>query len=232
MANTSVLVRAQAAGGKFLGKAVCGSPPTLSVLLNGQQVASGTFTTASSGTVVPATGPGAGILQVLANPNPQVYKPGYYSVEPGSPDSALTVQLPLTSSPQTFDFIVTAYNGDTTTTTGSISVPLSTGNVPNVTVPVPGLRITNATAVASSGTVVTASVAMMCGCMITPIHAKPAEPYWPETEFAVTANGVPMICIGNSIYTVTLPLAVKTVTIAAKQPAVPGNQNSVTIAVP
>jgi hypothetical protein len=232
MANTPVVVRAQALGGKFLGKAVCGSPPALVVKLNGQQVAAGTFTTANSGMEVPASGPGPGIITVDPNPNPQVYKPGYYAVQPGSPDSALTVQLPLTAAPQTFEFIVTAYNGDQTTTTATVFVQLSAGSAPAVTVPVAGLRITNASAVASGGTVVTASVAMMCGCMITPIHAQPAEPYWPETEFVVAANGAPMTCIGNSIFTATLPLRVQSVTITAKQPNVPGNANAITVAVP
>ena len=245
---TSVTVRAQALNGKFLGKAVCSTPaPTLAVMLNGEQVATGTFTIGNSGTVT-STDSGVTPNPIVVTVTTGDYHSGTYYLEPSDnppPDSLTTVDLPLTGESQMFDFIVTAYNSDQglpqSQTVVSFPMALNTGNVPEVgvVVPIPGLRITNASAVTNgTGTVVTASVAMMCGCMITPLTADPKEPYWPESEFTVAAEALGsaanMTCIGNSVFTVTLaPVPPNTeVYIGARQNTIPENQNSVIVTTP
>jgi hypothetical protein len=246
---TSVTVRAQALNGKFLGKAVCSTPaPTLVVMLNGQQVATGTFTTGNSGTVTPTDSGGVTQNPIVVTVTTGAYHAGTYYLEPSDnppPDSLTTVDLPLTAESQTFDFIVTAYNSDQglprSETVVSLPMALNTGDVPEagVVVPIPGLRITNASAVTNgTGTVVTASVAMMCGCMITPLTADPTEPYWPESEFTVTAEALgstaQMTCIGNSVFTATLAAVPPNteVLIGARQNTIPENQNTVSLTTP
>lgn len=245
MTNTPVIVRAQAVSGKFLGMGVSATPtPTLQVLQNGQEVATGTFTIGNSGVVGPA-GPDTTPYPIVVapNPDPSVYVPGPHYLAPSDdppPDSLCTVQLPLTGEEAEFQFIVTAYDAPDSQVIASTTAALSTANNPSlgVIVPVPGLRITGASATMDGGTVVKADVAMMCGCMITPDDTVPKEPYWPASEFTVTAalaggEPVAMTCNGPSTFTATLSGAPDgaIVTISASQQNVEENQNSVTVAV-
>ena len=249
MSNTPVIVRAQAACGKFLGTGVDATPaPTLRVLLNGIHVASGTFTLGNSGEVG-AAGPDTSPFPILvqANTNPSVYVPGQHFLAPSDdppPDSLCTVLLPLTATPAIFEFTVTAYDtdiGPDNEVVGNLQIQLSKGTVPaiGVIVPVPGLRITNVSTSADSGqTVVTAHVAMMCGCMITPVSSQPKEPYWPDSEFAVGASMsgavTTLTCTGSSVFTGKLPSVASggKITISASQVATPGNENTVVYTVP
>lgn len=246
---TTVIVRAQALGGKFLGAAVASTPPVLQVFQGktpfpvAQQ-----FVTQDSGQVGPS-GPSTTGYPILVqpNPNPAVYPPGTYFLAPASSatqaDSFATVDLPLTAQPAAYTFLVTAANTDTgSTVTSSVTVELWTGspllNEPGVVVPIPGLRITGASAKpAPSGTMVTVNVTMMCGCAITPIEPSPApkEPYWPASEFLVTATigsspPFTLACTGTSVFTATLPVPFgQPLLIAAQQTGNAQNSNAVIV---
>ena len=163
MANTPVIVRAQANCGKFLGKGVDATPaPTLTVSQGGKQVFSGTFTLGNSG-VVGAQSSDTSPFPIIVqqNDNPTVYVPGSHWLAPSDdppPDSLCTASLPLTAEPAQFEFTVTAYTSDigpNNEVVCALITSLSTGNVPplGVIVSIPGLRITD---VQTSGTTVTA----------------------------------------------------------------------------
>ena len=248
----TVQVRAQALGGKFLGAAVASTPPVLQVF-QGQTPfpVAQQFVTQDSGQVGPPGPDTTGYpIIVQPNPNPQIYAPGTYYLAPASTetetDSFATVNLPLIAQPLPYTFVVTAANSDTgSTVTSSITVELWTGspllNEPGVVVPIPGLRITGASALAApGGTIVTANVAMMCGCMITPTEPSqpPAEAYWPASEFLVTVSAgshppFPLDCTGNSVFTagiLGLPPGYP-VLIAAQQIGNAENSNAVIVQV-
>lgn len=246
---TTVTVRAQALGGKFLGAAVKSTPPVLQVF-QGQTPfpVAQQFVTQDSGQVGPL-GPNTTGYPIIVqpNPNPKIYQPGTNYLAPASSetqaDSFAIVSLPLTAQPVAYTFVVTAANTDTgSTVTSSITVELWTGspllNEPGVVVPIPGLRITSASAVpAPTGTLVTANVAMMCGCTITPTEplTAPAEPYWPASEFLVTATvdrypPLPLACTGNSVFTGLLAVPFgQPVLIAAQQIGNAENSNAVIV---
>jgi hypothetical protein len=245
MAYTSVIVRAQAAGGKFLGMGVDSTPPpTLTISQNGKEIASGTFTLGNSGVVgARSANTSAFPIVVQPNTNPSVYIPGPHYLAASDdppPDSLCTVSLPLTGTPTDFELTVTAYTTDlepNNEVVVALNMLLSTSNIPpiGVIIPIPGLRITN---VSVSGTTVTAHVAMMCGCMITPLSEQPKEPYWPASEFAVTASTpgaiTTLACTGSSVFTGTLPGVAPgaKITISASQHDNPENRNTVVYTVP
>jgi len=256
-AMTTILVRAQARGGKFLGKAVASTPPTLTVLrfqnpIPPDQIQQ--FTTADSGLVVAQ--PGADTTQnpivVDPNPNPSLYVPhtNYLqpatSVNPPEGDSYALVKLLLTPAPADYTFAVTAYDTDTGSAVhNSVTVPLSTETkLPEVgiVVSIDGLRITAASATrGSNGVQVTANIAMMCGCEITPVFppSAPAEPYWPASEFTVKVltpdgNVYPMTCDSTfSVFNASIPSQPSgtALTINAVQDRNGLNRNKVTVKV-
>lgn len=195
MAQTEVKVRAQAVGGKFLGMGVNSTPsPTVTVLRNGSVVGTATFITGDSGVITPErmdanTGPICVTGQQGAS---GIYMPGTYYLSPSSetgPDSYAPVMLPLTSEKVTYTFQVKAYNNDLgqpdSITLVSYDMALDETTT-EVVVPIPGLRVTD---IAATRGGITAGIAMMCGCKITPLKWMPpppppaVEPYWPEYEF-------------------------------------------------
>lgn len=220
--QTLVRIRVQAQGGKYLGPAVAGGPPLLTLSWAGQPpIGPCVFPTGSSGVVVSASEPHANAspytITVQPSTVPNDYAPGtYYLIPPASgPDSYLIVALDLPEGVATeVMFSVQAFS--TAPVSGSATA-IVTGGVnqidePGVVVLVPGLRITDVAATSgSSSTKITANVAMMCGCAITPNDALPAEPYWPAYEFSVGAQVqdygklVTLECTGTSTFETTLP---------------------------
>ncbi|HYR27939.1 MAG TPA: hypothetical protein VEU30_05705, partial [Thermoanaerobaculia bacterium] len=118
--TTQIVVRAQARGGKFLGKAVAATPPTLKVYQWQTPIPPGQiqqFTTADSGLVVTQPGPDTTPYPIVVsdNPNPSLYVPhtNYLqpatSVNPPEGDSYALVKLVMTPAPVDYTFAVTAY---------------------------------------------------------------------------------------------------------------------------
>jgi hypothetical protein len=241
--QTLVRVRVQAHGGKYLGPAVAGGPPLLTLSWPGQApFGPCIFPIGSSGVVVSASERPANAspypITVQPSTVPNDYTPGtYYLMPPASgPDSYLIVALDLPDGVATeVTFGVQAFS--TAPVSGSTSA-IVTGGVnqidePGVVVLVPGLRITAVVATSgSSSTKITANVAMMCGCAITPNDALPAEPYWPAYEFSVGARVqgygklVALACTGTSTFEATLPFPVPIGTLVSIIAAQTSIQNS------
>lgn len=237
--KTNVKVRVQANGGKFLGPALAATPPTLTVTVNGQHpIVDQAFPTCSSGVVSATSQSGASPNPIVVTdaPGPSPYKPGtYYLLPPPNPatDPVLDVTLDLPDGETSVDFTVTAYAPQPVVTTMTVTLP----GPDDVVVLVPGLRITNVAVLPIDPKllVVTANVAMMCGCAITPDDANPlpAEPYWPAYEFEVYAQvgssaAVRLACTGTSLFQAAVPAAQgQPVTVWASQPALAGNSNKV-----
>jgi hypothetical protein len=249
--STNVKVRVQSNGGKYLGAAVAKTPPVLTVTVPGfPPIGPMVFPTSNSGVVCPSQSAGASPIPIVVEPGPgEGYKPGtYYLLPPCDPftDSALIVPLPLPDTPTHVTFSVTAFAPQPVTLT--MGATLTGGQDytadPGIILRVPGLRITDAAvAPAPGGSTVTANVAMMCGCMITPENPAtiPAEPYWPAYEFNVTCQiagaataPIPLTCIGTSLFEAVTNLpypAGQDITVFAEQPSM-SNANSVTVNVP
>ena len=245
--QTKIKVRVQAKGGKYLGPALAATPPLLTVTVDGQQqIRNLQFPTCGSGVVSSRPEPSASPHHiVVSKPSlPSKYTPGTYYLLPTTDpatDPALVVTLDLPAGTTPVEFSATAYAPQEVT--ASVTVPLVGGQDrtadPGIVVLVPGLRITNVAVlpVNAQVTVVTASVAMMCGCAITPefVQTLPAEPYWPAYEFEVTARlgsspAVRMACTGTSLFQAAVPVRYsgQSVVVRADQPGVPGNRNEVT----
>jgi hypothetical protein len=134
------------------------------------------------------------------------------------PDSCLIVALDLPKGAATeVTFGVQAFSTAPVSASANAIVIGGVNQIgePGVVVLVPGLRITDVVATSgTSGTTITANVAMMCGCAITPDDAPPAEPYWPAYEFYIGAwipdfeNLVTMDCTGTSTFKATVPFPV------------------------
>lgn len=224
--ESTIVVRAQAVGGKFLGKGVAATPaPTLTVYQSGLVKATATFTTGNSGVVVTAQNAATTPYPIVVQkPFPPIdfsktYVPGTYYLEPSEnppPDSYATVTLDLAQIEVAYDFEVTAYSSDlpgrdsVVRVVSTVNLSTSTDlNVP-IVVPIPGLRITSLAATTAG---VTVDIAMMCGCQITqtelpPPAPQPAEPYWPAYEFQASVDidgptsvkGAPLVCVGPSTF--------------------------------
>lgn len=242
-----VMVRAQAYGGKYIGPKVA-TAPKLSVLVNGQPlIPDVTIPNDNSGVVVQPQDSTSSqypiVVQPQTVPSDWYPTPGTYWLDPpAAPDqyqAQVTVALPL-SQPTPVQFQVTAYAPQPVVS--SVTVTIDPGqtytNQPGIVVPVYGLYIPAfaATAKGSGQVDVQATVQMMCGCPITqqPASGPPpsgVEPYWPSTEFAVTAvflsplNPMPRFfsipCTGENQFsrTVTVPPGSYQVLLGADQPA-------------
>jgi len=252
--QSTIVVRAQAVGGKFLGKGVASTPaPTLTVYQSGLVKATATFTTGNSGVVVPAQSPATTPYPIVVlQPFPPIdfsktYVPGTYYLEPSEnppPDSYATVTLDLAQIEVAYDFEVTAYSSDlpgpdsVVKVVSTVNLSTSTDLHVPIVVPIPGLRITSLAATTAG---VTVDIAMMCGCQITqtelppPPAPQPAEPYWPAYEFQTTVdiegptsvNAALLVCVGPSRFQtqgVTLAPGDYLLTVNAYQPP-PGPGN-------
>lgn len=207
MKMTQVRVRAQAHGGKYLGPAVSKAPPILTVLIDGKQVGpTFTFPTLSSGTVVRdytiGVSPHTIFVQPEVNPNQYYPSPGtYYLLAADEGEADLIVPLEL-AVPTAVEFRVTAFtsNNEDHPVYGSSTMTVIPGGdytqlQPGLVVPIYGLRVFDVFAAYDPKrhiVNVAAKVEMMCGCPIskqprtTPVPAG-TEPYWPSSEFQITA---------------------------------------------
>ncbi|HET7434713.1 MAG TPA: hypothetical protein VFN10_08380 [Thermoanaerobaculia bacterium] len=217
---SSVKVRVQARGGKFLGPAVKAPKLTVRNVLTGEVLIDGqTFDNSSSGTVLPESSFQDDISRgiVIVQPGGVYPQPGPYWLEPPSGAAQTIAQVPL-QQPSLLEFIATAYQPSPVTASAAMWVMpgMQLLDDPGLVLTMQGL-IVEVMPSASGGTVsLKAHVAMMCGCPITqPMTSAPPngmpEPYWPDPEFLVSAqlrgNGgtnvyaFDLTCTGTSTYT-------------------------------
>ncbi len=197
-----VKVRVQARGGKILGPAATVKQPLLSVrnVQTGETLVDhAPMNNGSSGTVVPGSQFSDGdsrnaiVVQPQAVVSSTYPTPGPYWLEVPDGEGGLVVQLPI-SKPSLLEFRATAYAPDPVYASATMWVMpgMQLLTDPGLVLTIAGLYAT-VSASASKGTAhITANVTMMCGCPITvqPSQTLPpnTEPYWPSTEFAVTAQ--------------------------------------------
>lgn len=216
---TQVKVRVQARGGKFLGPAV--QPPQLTVRnVNTGEVliAAQPMNNAASGTVVSQFSNEVSREVIVVQPGGVYPTAGPYWLEAPAGEAELIAQLQLTE-PSLLEFIATAFQPSPVNASATMWVMPGMQLLadPGLVLTMQGLSV-DVVATASNGTVtLTAHVAMMCGCPITqPMQSSDPngpEPYWPSTEFSVTAQlrgnggqsvyGFDLDCTGTSTYSGT-----------------------------
>jgi hypothetical protein len=221
-ASTQVKVRVQARDGKILGPAV--KQPLLSVrnVVTGETLINdAAIDNSSSGTVVPNSQFCDGVSRNAIVVEPPAISasypaPGPYWLQTPVGKGELIVQLPLVE-PSRLEFRATAFAPDPVFASATMWVlpHMQLLADPGIVLTIAGLYAT-VKATASNGTVnISANVTMMCGCPITvqPSQTLPpkTEPYWPSTEFEVTAqlraNGglkvisCPLTCTSTSEFT-------------------------------
>ena len=237
MANTHVRVRVQARDGKILGPAVI--KPLLSVrnVLTGETLISDAPMNNQSSGVVSATATtpvsplpfsaddSRNAIVVEPSPpglnSPTYPTPGPYWLQTtGAGELIVPLQI---DQPSLLEFKAIAFAPDPVSASATMWVlpGMQLLAEPGLVLTIAGLHAT-VTASASNGMAhITANVTMMCGCPITkqPTQTLPAntEPYWPSTEFTVTAqlrpnNGqppesVPMTCTGTNTFTGSRPVS-------------------------
>lgn len=205
--NTSIRIRVQARGGKYLGPGVKYSQ--VSVMSGTTCLWSGT---ASGNSGLIDTRPNAGldprqsraIVPVTFNFGVTTPLGGYALLEGsiGGEETAGVIATVPISEPQLLEIRVVALQGTPNEVTASVMTWVVPGidlvHEPGVLVLLPGLVVSAKSSTPSSGTVtVTATVTMMCGCPITeytgtwPPSPSAPEPYWPASEFEVVAMLTP-----------------------------------------
>ena len=224
-ASTQVKVRVQARGGKILGPAATVKQPLLSVrnVLTGETLISDApMNNGSSGTVVPVSMFGNGVsrnaiaVQPPAISTTTYQMPGPYWLQVPDGQGELVVQLPIVE-PSLLEFRATAFAPDPVYASATMWVMPGMQILadPGLVLTIAGLYAT-VTASASNGTAsISANVTMMCGCPITEQPSQTlllnTEPYWPSTEFEVTAQlradggttvyAFPLTCTATSTFT-------------------------------
>ena len=195
MTNTSVLIRVQARGGKFLGPGVGYS--NVSVWNGGtclfEAVAKG-----DSGTVDPKTGdpfpPAASrnVIAVLGGPPGPPRGAYWLTSDSGTAGVLATFAL---DEPTLLEFRASAFSDTVTTSAMMWVIPgMQLTSEPGLVLEIPGLHVlVDVRPAADAGLLaVKATVTMMCGCPITdptwPQQPDGPEPYWPSNEFTVVAN--------------------------------------------
>jgi hypothetical protein len=189
MGNTSVTVRVQAYGGKFVGNKM---NPTLTVNIvgGGTPVLDQPIPSPSTGTVVQPFQASAARDTIVVQPPSQ--KAGEWWVIPDPAPGQLTVSFDL-EAPSLVEFIATAGPQSVKGMASMFLIPglQLTGVDPGLVITLHGLAVfTPALKPATPGTVeVSAEVTMMCGCPITPLPPPSGvEAYWPYNEFLVFAQ--------------------------------------------
>lgn len=237
-----VKVRVQARGGKILGPAPTVKQPLLSVrnVLAGEiLISDAPMNNGSSGTVVPGSqlSDGDSRNAIVVQPpaiSPTYPAPGPYWLQVPDGQGELVVQLHL-DEPSLLEFRATAYAPDPVYASATMWVMPGMQLLadPGLVLTIAGLYATVA-ASASNGTVqLSANVTMMCGCPITvqPSQTLPpdTEPYWPSSEFTVTAQlrtdggakvyVFPLTCTSTSTFTgsYNVPPGVYDVSVVAVQ---------------
>ncbi|HEX8692296.1 MAG TPA: hypothetical protein VF746_07765 [Longimicrobium sp.] len=221
--QTSVLIRVQARGGKFLGPGVRYS---LVSVLNGSEVLFGPVQAAGDSGVVDSKAgdpfAAAASRDVIAvQPTPSGPPAGGYWLLPDAATAGVTATFPL-AEPALLEFRATALYDTSSPVTASVMMWVVPGmqltSEPGLLLSIPGLNVSVAPTVGAE-VGVTATVTMMCGCPVTtPTWPPPSggpEPYWPAPEFQVVAvltppSGSPatqtMTFQGTNTFTASFPL--------------------------
>lgn len=189
MGNTTVAVRVQACGGKFVGDKM---NPRLTVRIvgGGTPVLNQPIPSPNTGTVTqPFQQSAARDTIVVQGPS---QKAGEWWVVPNPAPGQLTVSFDL-AAPSLVEFIATAGPQSVTGMASMVLIPglQLTGVDPGLVITLHGLAVfTPVVKPVGPGAVsVSAEVTMMCGCPITPLPPPPGvEAYWPENEFVVYAQ--------------------------------------------
>ena len=205
--STSVLIRVQARGGKFLGPNVEYAQVTVlrgNDIIFGPVLASGNSGTVDSQTgdpFVPSASRDVIAVQPMSSGPPQG---AYWLLPSGSATAGVVATFPLVD-PALLEFRATALydtsNPVTTSTMMWVYPGMQLTSEPGLLLSIPGLSVSVASSISGRAVNVTATVTMMCGCPITAPTWPPvqggSEPYWPEPEFEVVAvltppSGAPM----------------------------------------
>jgi len=193
--QTSVLVRVQARGGKFLGPGVRYSMVT--VLNEGEVLFGPAQASGDSGIVDSKTGDpfaAAASRDVIAvQPTASGPPAGAYWLLPDASTAGVVATFPL-AEPALLEFRATALYDTASPVSASVMMWVVPGMQltaePGLLLSIPGLNVSVAAGVGAE-VGVTATVTMMCGCPITtptwPQAAGGPEPYWPAPEFQVVA---------------------------------------------
>jgi hypothetical protein len=211
---TQIKVRVQARDGKILGPAKTVKQPLLTVrnVLTGDVLlADEPMNNQSSGTVVPESQFSDAVSRnaIVVEPGVTTPTPGPYWLEVPQGEGELIVQLKL-QEPSLLEFKATAFAPQAVYASATMWVlpGMQLLADPGLVLTVAGLYVTIDQAQVSNGAVtITATVAMMCGCPITQADNPPSgeEPYWPSTEYNVSAqlrgNG------GLDVYAIEMALA-------------------------
>jgi len=196
--DTAIKIRVQARGGKILGPAVTAPRLTVRNAVTGEVLYDQPMNNGSSGTVEPQAQFSGDISReiVIVQPTVDSPTPGPYWLLPDANEGQAIARFRLTQ-PALLVFTATAYAPEPVTASATMYMTpgMQLLEEPGLVLTIAGLSVT-ATVTAKNGTAnVTATVRMMCGCPITPRPIpppppgqSPPEPYWPYTEFQVSAQ--------------------------------------------
>lgn len=223
-APAQVKVRVQARDGKILGPAATVKQPLLSVrdVLTGEVLISDApMNNGSSGTVVPASQFSGTVSRnaIVVEPpsiSPTYPAPGPYWLQPPVGEGELIVQLHI-AEPALLEFRATAFAPDPVyaSATTWVTPHMQLLADPGLVLTIAGLYATVQASAVGDAVSISANVTMMCGCPITeqPAQSLPpnTEPYWPSSEFEVTAHlrskdspsvdSFPLTCTSTSTFT-------------------------------
>jgi len=184
--QTSILIRVQARGGKFLGPDIGYATVTVRNAQTGQVLASGPAGTTGNDsgnlTLTPSSGASSGV--VLTYPGPQVW---YLTAKPGQ-TAFFHASFDLTTP--TLVEISAQARGIASSGTMWIEPGSQLNAEPGYIVTMPGLAVDIiAVKAANKAFAVSAKVTMMCGCPINDRQTDPTGPIqWPSSEFEVWAE--------------------------------------------
>ena len=184
--QTSVLIRAQARGGKYLGPDIGYSTVTVRDAQTGRILASGPAGTAGddSGNLSLTVSNYASSGVVLTYPGPQVW---YLTTNPGK---TAFFQANFDIANPTLVEISAQARGIASSGTMWIEPGSQLNTEPGYIVTMPGLAVDIIAVKAANGAfAVSAKVTMMCGCPINDQKTDPKGPIqWPSSEFEVWAE--------------------------------------------
>ena len=187
--KTSILVRVQARGGKFLGPDIGYSTVAVRNAQTGQILASGPAGTTGqdSGALSLTVSDSASSGVVLTYPGPQVW---YLTANPANPARTAFFQATFDLAEPTLVEISAQARGIASSGTMWIEPGSQLTAEPGYIVTIPGLAVDIIAVKAANGAfAVSAKVTMMCGCPINDLKTDPNGPIqWPSSEFEVWAE--------------------------------------------
>jgi hypothetical protein len=224
--QTSILIRVQARGGKFLGPDIGYSTVTVRNAQTGQILASGPAGTAGqdSGKLSLAVGNSVSSGVVLTYPGPQVW---YLTATPGTTaffEARFDIAQP------TLVEISAQARGIASSGTMWVEPGCQLNTEPGYIVTMPGLAVDIiAVKAANDAFAVSAKVTMMCGCPIDDQKTDPKGPIpWPSSEFDVWAE----VRRGGIVTRATLDLQETSIYGGSvKRPPTPGHYELAVVAV-